>query len=611
MKKNPLYNIILIFAVYVFWITVCAVQKPVFLLCNHVDNIHPKDVTDVVLHGLKLDVCFAAYLTFIPILLLLIRTFVSYNLKKAFQIYTVITAVVITVIFSVDCVLYSYWGFRMDSTLIFYLKDFDESLNSVTAGDVIKFCLIALPYFAFIYFLNNFTVKKLLQTEVKPKLKADIPVLVLLIPLFIVFTRGGFSAATANIGMVYYSDNQKLNIAAINPAFSLVYSLTKQEDFANKYKFYDDQYCKNEFKKLLNHTDNETLQWLSTPRPNVLVIILESFSASVIKAFDGAYAYVDSMQVTPNLNRLASESVVFKNAFSNGMRTDRGIVSVLTGFPAQPDMSIIKYPEKTRSLPTMAKVLTSAGYHTSMLYGGDINFANMRSYFYSSMYKTVTDFKAFDIKYRMNKWGVNDAKTFEYLYSYLTSDTLKTPYFATFLTLSSHEPFDVPCNKFSDPYLNGVAYTDSCLGVFIDKLKTTPLWQNTLVVLVADHGYPYPQGMSDYDMRKYRIPVMFTGGVIKQPLVTDKFFNQTDIPKTVFTQMNLPCSEFIYSRDIFNHTYNNYAYYVFNNGFCFIDSTGYTMWDNNSMQVMSNPDSQRETKGKVLLQTIYKDIARR
>ena len=611
-----LRKILSLLIIYGFWIIVFIIQKPIFMLFNHIYGATFTDWLNVIFHGLKLDWCFAAYFCFLPLIMLAINIFVRYNIKKILYLYNMILLVAVSIIFAVDCILYSYWGFRTDATLIFYLKDFNESLNSVTFKDIIKFIVIIIPYICILFFLYKYTVNRFLNIQItkqtdnliKYKIFETI-FFVVAIPLLIIATRGGISTATANVGMVYYCDNQKLNQAAINPTFSLFSSWLKREDFSKKYIFMEEKVCKRTFDDLLQYDDTQKQIWLTNKRPNIIVVILESFSANAVLAVNGEEAVIGGEEITPNLNALAAESIVFDSCYCNAMRTDRGIVSVLTGFLAQPDMSIIKYPEKTRSLPTMAKSLSKEGYSTAMLYGGDIDFANMRSYFYGSMYSQVVDFKSFDYKYRLSKWGVRDEHTFSYLLNMLKRQ--KQPFFTTFLTLSSHEPFDVSINKFSDKYVNSVAYTDCCIGTFIKNIKQAGLWQNSLIVFVADHGYPYPHNLSNTEKRKYRIPLMFTGGVIKEPMHIKRLVNQTDIPKTILTQMNIDTKEFVYSRDIMNPTTKNYAYYVYTNGFCFMDSTGYTIWDNDAYKVMENPDNQREKKGKVLLQTLYRDISKR
>ena len=579
------------------------------MLSNPIEGVTFKDFTDVIWHGMKLDLCFAAYLLFIPVIIFVLDVFFRFNVRRFLYIYNTIVAVAVTVVFAFDCVLYSYWGFRTDATLFFYLMDWQESMNSITFKDVAEFLIIGAVYLLLYFFLYKITVTKVYKRfffsfsgeSVKRKVSV-IAMYIILIPVIYLFGRGGVSTASANTGMVYYCDNQKLNIAAINPSFNLVYSLLKNDDFAKL--LYDGNGKETQEEK-------QQRNFLTKDRPNILIIILESFMADVTEIFNGKYPQMQGKEITPCLNSAGDYSIVFKNAYSNGMRTDRGIVSVLSGFLAQPDMTVIKYPEKTRSLPSIAKTLAKNGYNTSMLYGGDVDFANMRSYFYSSMYKSITDYKSFGIKDRLSKWGVNDGITFSYLYDDLLKRDKSRPFFATFLTLSSHEPFDVDMHKFDNPYLNSVAYTDSCLGVFLDKLKASDLWNNTLVVLVADHGYPYPQGLAQENPDKYHIPLLFTGGVIKEPAVVERFVNQTDIAKTLFSAMGIECSDFVYSRDVFNPYTQNYAFFVYTDGFGFMDSTGVTVWDNTSGKTLLGEDKTREMKGKVLLQMLYKDIANR
>jgi len=620
-----LYNrtkdyIITLVSLYVFWIIAFIIQKPLFMLFNSTNNLVFIDWIEVIINGSKLDFCLSAYFLAIPILLLIVRLFVKYNIQKILFIYNLVLQIIVAIIFAVDCVLFSYWGFHLDSTLIFYLRDFSDSLNSVTIKDLLLFLLILILYFSILFFLYRYTINRLLHKKstftsysnpTKHKYLTLI-VLIVFIPIMVILSRGGFSTATANIGMVYYTDNQKLNLACVNPLFNLMYSLTKTEDFANKYQFYKEDFAKREFQTLYPQLENKAPKenYLNTQHPNVLIIILESFSARLIQSLNGHLSYYEDKEVTPTLNSLKDNSIVFTNAYSNGMRTDRGVVAILSGFPSQPDMSIIKYPEKTAKLPSIAKTLKKEGYSCEMIYGGDINFANMRSYFFGSGYSNIIDYKSFDVKDRLSKWGVNDAIMFSYLFDRINNYHTKKPFFTTFLTLSSHEPFDVDMHRFQDPYVNSISYTDSCLGVFLKRLENTNLWQNTLIVLVADHTSVLPQNISAQNIDYYHIPIIFTGGAIHSPLVIDKFINQTDIPATLLSMMNLNTDDFIYSKNILSPNSPSFAFFVYTNGFGFMDNSGVSFFDNDANKCILNYDKARLTKGKVILQTLYKNISK-
>ncbi|MDO5760308.1 MAG: sulfatase-like hydrolase/transferase [Bacteroidota bacterium] len=606
-KRALLQNLCLIIKVYFFWILIFIIQKPVFMLFNYEKGISLLDFFQVIWHGLKLDFCFAAYFCFIPILFCLINVFIRLDLQKIIRVYNIVFIVFISLVFAIDCVLFSYWGFRIDATLFFYLRDAKDSFSSVTLMDVVHFLIILIPYTLVLLYLNKLIFKSsnILTTSIASKV-ANSFMLLILLPLCVILTRGGVSTATANVGMVYYSQNQFLNLSAINPTFSLMYSLTKREDFSKEYIYMDEDKCQQIFDNLYYTEKDSTHFVLNTQRPNVLIILWESLSANAVG--NAEYAKVDNKEITPGLNKLKEEGLYFSNCYANAMRTDRGIVSVLTGFLAQPTTSIIKYPNKTRSLPTLAKVFSSLDYKTSMLYGGDINFANMRSYFVSSGYEKIISSEDFPIKQKLSKWGVNDENTFTYMLNEITKE--KEKYFKTFLTLSSHEPFDVSTKRFKEGYVNSLAYTDSCLFDFVEKLKQTPQWKDLLIIVVADHGYKYPYGISDSDTRKYHIPMLWLGGALKERGEIKRYVNQTDIPSTLLKQMDIESKNFVYSRNVLNPYTSDYAFFVYNNGFCFIDGTGYTTFDCNANKIISPQRQERQkTNGQALLQTLYRNIA--
>jgi phosphoglycerol transferase MdoB-like AlkP superfamily enzyme len=341
---------------------------------------------------------------------------------------------------------------------------------------------------------------------------------------------------------------------------------------------------------------------------------MESFSANAIEVLRRES---QGDTITPHFNRLSQEGILFTNMYANSFRTDRGIVATLNGYLAQPTTSIMKYPAKSQTLPSIAKSLTTHGYVADMLYGGDINFTNMQSYFFSSGYSRITADRNFPISSRLSKWGVNDDLTFQFLYEDIKKRDNQKPWFTTFLTLSSHEPFEVPYHRLDHLglYPNTVAFTDSCIGDFINKLKKLPVWENTLVILISDHGYPYPSDTKNEEPRRYQIPMLWLGGAIKQPVTINTLMNQTDLAATLLGQLGISHHEFTFSRDIFTLNYPEYAFYTYANGFGFIDSSGVTVYDNEGdMPLMESSKAGsllRIQKGKALLQTLYDDLGTR
>ena len=609
MKKRVLF----LFACFITFILVFALQKPVFMLYNHASGggLSISDYLQVMVHGLQLDATVAGYLTVIPLLLTLLSVwipgrYITFILKG----YFFIVACIISLIFVVDIALYPYWGFRLDATPLFYLQSPSDALASAPASTLILQTLVFVVYTYGIFWALKRFVLPLMPEQYVKKMFSNSVQLVLLGGILFIPIRGGVTTSTANVGMVYFSKNQFLNHSAINPCFSFLASLSKQQDFAAQYNYFSESQRSKIFKKLTNQPQGDSIpELLTTKNPNIILILMESFSANAIEVLGGEAG------VTPNINRLSKEGILFSNMYANSFRTDRGIVAVLNGYLAQPTTSIMKYPAKSQTLPSIAKSLQKKGYTSDMLYGGDINFTNMQSYFFSSGYSKVTADRDFPLKSRLSKWGANDDITFAHLYQSMTDNSRKEPFFSTFLTLSSHEPFEVPYNRLKDPYLNSVAFTDSCLGDFIDKLKKLPLWNNTLIVLVSDHGFKYPASIKEYDPKRYHIPMLWLGGAIKEPRVIANYGNQTDLAATLLYQLDLPHKEFTFSNNMVDSLQPAYAFYSYNNGFGFIDTTGVSVYDCESEKpLIIKPEAGNEIRlnnGKALLQTLYDDLGSR
>jgi phosphoglycerol transferase MdoB-like AlkP superfamily enzyme len=323
----------------------------------------------------------------------------------------------------------------------------------------------------------------------------------------------------------------------------------------------------------------------------------------------------------------AREGVLFDNFYANGFRTDRGIVSIMSGYPSHPTVAILKHPKKTESLPSISKSLKSAGYYNqSMYYGGDINFANMRSYFVGACGITgIVSDSDFPVKERLTKWGVPDRPLFDRVYRDVTggikaadtegtvSRVLPAPFLKVVLTLSSHEPFDVPVDTYEEPFLNAVNYTDKCIGDFVSGLRKTDLWDNTLIIFLADHAMQsYPPGTDNYKEVRYKIPMVWIGGAVRQPCVIPDYGSQNDLAATLLSQLNIDYSDFKFSKDMLNPLGRKFSFYSYVNGFCMRDSTNIFLYDNDRqtmLEQVGNPALEKEAKS--YFQMMYLDLGGR
>lgn len=608
MKKRIAYISLYFFTVLLIFI----LQKPLFMLYN--GSIEKgfgfADYMQVMIHGASLDAATAGYLTAFPFLLVLISIwFRRFPLKKILYGYYILAAALISIIFVIDMALYTFWGFKLDASVFLYIDSPKEALASVSVGFILLRVLAILLLIA----LNSWVLLKItpsVLTATRKRIAGTAGMLLLGGVLFIII-RGGVTESTSNIGQVYFSNEPFLNHSAVNPDFSLLSSMGKSQDFASEFNFFDEEKRAALFDGLYPTTDGDSIiQVLNTKRPNILIILMEGFGGAFVEPLGGL------PDVTPHFNRLSKEGVFFTNCYANSFRTDRGTVCTFSGYLGLPTASVMKIPAKSRTLPAIAEGLSKAGYKTDFLYGGDINFTNMKSYLLSTGYQRLTANTDFSLaEQTSNAWGVNDDITFEYLYNQLRNRKEEGPWHTAFLTLSSHEPFEVPYHRLEDKIPNAFAYTDECLGKFVDRLKQTPAWKDLLVICLPDHGFYYPREGSNAMPRFYHIPLLWLGGAVKQPMQVDKIMNQTDLAATLLGQLGLEHTAFTFSRNVLGSDYKYpFAFYSFNNGFSFRDSTGVTVFDNNSGSILFDEpeaDESRLDKGKAILQTVYDDLGNR
>ena len=342
---------------------------------------------------------------------------------------------------------------------------------------------------------------------------------------------------------------------------------------------------------------------------------MESFGGQFVEAVSGR------TEIAPNYNRLSREGIVFTHCYSNSFRTDRGTVSTLSGYPSFPTLSVMKIPAKSRTLPCLASTLNSHGYTSSFLYGGDINFTNMQSYLRTGGYQTIVsdvDFTAAEKK--DNPWGVNDDVTFNRLYDMIMKQKSQ-PWHICFLTLSSHEPWTVPYKRLKEEIPNAFAFTDHCLGEFVERIRKTPLWKDLLIVCIPDHGFQYPQGISHEE--HHRNSMLWIGGAVKEHKVINTLMNQSDMAATLLGALGIDHSAYQYSRDVLSADYTYpYAFFTFKEGIGFADSTGYSVydiisdrqWEDRSADNVKDKKAAAATrirKAKALLQTYYDDFGNR
>ncbi|MDH5381175.1 MAG: sulfatase-like hydrolase/transferase [Cyclobacteriaceae bacterium] len=602
---------------FVFWVILLVILKALFLLAfpERISEMEVSEIFMVFLKGSLLDFSMAAYLTEIAILFLIFQLLAGRLLEKPFQIFNIVLIHLVVILHIIDIRLFRYWDFRLDLTPFMYLKNPQVAAASVNSSDLVYFLVF---WIVLAYIFQKVFSKKVLFPNQIPTLKVvSLVILFFFASVLVIPIRGGLDVAPLNVGAVYFSNKPFSNQAALNVVWNIGYSFTMQGDLDNikinstkeemeaVYKSLHTVRANNYSPSIIDPTRTDT----DLP-PNVLIVIMESFTSKLLDY------KVGGVEVTPFFNRLRNESVYFENTFATGDRTDKGLVGILSGYPAQPNTSIINFPEKAASLPNLYRSFSEYGYNTSFIYGGDINFANLNAYITHAKVGEVITKTDFPTSTYGAKWGVHDHIALDTLVHLLNRQ--EQPFFTTALTLSLHEPFDIPVEPaFAEinpesGFLNAAHYVDQSVGKFMAEMKESELWKDLVVVFVADHGHPLPGSSDRTDVEKYKIPLFITGGALKTEYKKVKTVtSQVDLPAILLNQLGWDSSEYIFSKNALNRSEQGFALFSFNNGFGWVEKEGAYVFDKTGNREISNTFEKSMDYPKVYLDFLLQDFVSR
>ncbi|MBQ1408330.1 MAG: sulfatase-like hydrolase/transferase [Bacteroidales bacterium] len=585
-----------IFRLFVTLILIFVIQKIIFMLVNmgHADGAPFGSCLAVLWHGLRLDVTSACYIIIIPALVMLVSFFFRrFSMRKVLMPYYILASLLMAAVFIADTVLYYFWGAKLDAGELIYADKPKVALAGLEWWAVVTmFVILGLVTWCFTRCLRRVTPVRLKA----PRSRWSSLVFIPLAALIFLGMRGSVTQSTANPSFAYFSQYQFCNHSALNPFFNISRSLFKTVDFENEFKIYD----RDEVEALVapnyvfDPSITDTLLRHGSPlrpakgnvRPDILLIVWEG----------GNWDMVMNDSVGPNMMRFAAEGVNFTRCYANSFRTDRGIVSLLSGWMGMPTTSLMKMADVCRKLPGIAESLAGEGYATRLIFGGDIDYTNMRGYLLETGFVTVDGSAFFPDTKHASSWGAPDNFTLlptvlcyphhPFKQSNIVGRADGAPqafkHFDVLLTLSSHEPWIVPMQRLADERKNAFAYTDSCIGVLVDSLRAMPEWNNLLIIITPDHGVQMDASQSLADPKLAHIPMVWTGGAVRGHRNIDVIMNQSDMIATLLAQMGVDASDFIFSRNVLSESYASgyqYALHSFKNGCNLIDNAGVTRLD--------------------------------
>jgi len=502
--------------------------------------------------GLQMDVSIVGYFSIIPLLLLLINNWWPKTLSVITKVYWGVVWLFAILTVAVDPYFFKYWGQKTNLGFTQFLGKENAGLLSIewtTYAVALGFMIITTIWF-FRRGISHLSVPE----------KSNWLIAIVLIAISGLMLRGSVDKVPINVSSAYFSSNNLYNNTAVNSIWSFL-ATEFERGSQEALSFFE---TREEAEKILQENTVEASADFSklikdTKEKNVILIILESFSAKTVGFLSG-----EKYGSTPKLDNILENGIAYTNVYAASFRSDKGLLALTTGIPSSARQTLTNFPEKLAHKPNIFEVLAD-DYTTGFYYGGNMEFANIKVLFKDAdVRKGQDDFGST----KANAWGVHDEEVFDVF----TKDFLREskPQFKMLFSLSSHEPFDVPnFKKKNSPYLNSIAYTDSCLGVMMSALRASEKWKNTLVIITADHGSILPDKAPIFDTANFKIPLVLTGGVVQRDTVITDIVSQSDIAATI--------SQYAIGENVFPQktlfTPSNKAYYSYHNGLTYVSDT--------------------------------------
>ncbi len=592
-----------------FLLAAFAIERAAFLLA-HFSEAAQSPIFEVVgtfVHALHLDLSTACYFFAIPFVILTLQLVVPAKWPdRILSGYTLVVILIIVLSGVGNLILYPEWSTKLNYKIWAYLGNPAEVfrtaslLQSVGGGMVV--ILVSGGYF---YAYRRWSSKPIIQRI--SKLKWTMPI-ILVVGLFVTFigVRGKLTGIPISQSSAYFSKNQILNEAAVNTQWHLAKSTLRfaKSNRRNMFACMPEEEAEAIVNELFRIEKDTTLQVLKTERPNVVIILLESWSADLIESLGGR------ADITPNFHELEREGILFTQLYAAGRRSQEGNSSIISGFPPIPVNVVTDNFEKYPHLNSLANSFKKEHYATSYLFGGDLTYGNLKAYTMTLGFDRVLDETDFSGRTPRGRLSIFD----EYVYSRHLEELRKekSPFFAVMFTGSSHSPYDVPqtlepltWDVPELPYLNSARYADKALGDYIAKAKKEGWYDNTLFILVADHSHrTYKQW--DYHSAGYQhIPMLWLGGALKDEWKgekIDKLCSYLDLPLSLLKQLGFESSEYQWSNNIFNPYSPSFAPFQNNLGLGWITPEGSLSYDASANDVYQCTFPDEASKQRALRQ---------
>lgn len=595
------------------WLGFFTVHRLLFLLFGHAFSFQASagEWWQAFSNGFSMDLSAAGYMLALPALCWCIGMFVAgASLRKLAQWIQIVLLVLCSFVAVSDIGLFASWGTRINHKALSYLVYPDEAMAAAEGAPVLWPALaVLLVLGAALWVMGK---SRLSEPAERSPLIARLSVVVLLPGLVFLAIRGGWQDYPISRSWAYFSDKQVLNLAAINGTWNVLDVLFTPAEYAkNPYTYLTPEDAQATVAEAYPPPSAPLQRVLATARPNIVLILLESWSGDVTAPIGG------EPDVSPNFTRLCDDGLLFTNFYSTGFRTEQGLCAILSSFPSQPKTTIVRQFGKFDRLPSLVRALDSAGYNSRYTYSGDVQFANTRTYLQAMGFDVIHDETSIPGKQR-TRWGAYD----EDLFAFALEDmrNMQEPFVNVLMTATNHEPFvaDVksPFTGMREPerYRNTVHYTDQWMGWFLEKAKQEPWCRNTLFIIVPDHGHFLPLYRQPFEAGRHHIPLLLTGPALLPEMRGKRnttFGSHSDIATTVLNQLGLLQRPVPWGHDLLGPG-PHFAYWSFDDGFGIASEKRTLVWDNVAQRyleqlgdtLVSSDKSAQLARGQAITQVL-------
>ncbi len=511
-----------------------------------------QDIVQILMNGVRIDIVTAAYGVAIPTILAPFFEGYLYTKKIWKRFLSIWFCFLFSFLMLMETVTPTFiteYDVRPNRLFIEYLIYPKEILTMLWNGYLFQSLFVIVLTTVAGYSGFSF-VKKMTEQPFKWHPVKKFAALPLLLVLIFAGSRSSLGHRGINPSNVAFSTDALVNDLTLNSSYSLLYAVYRMKDEADASAMYGKMDPQKMIEIVRNTTgyknsafvckDIPSLRYLpatenSGKKYNLVIILEESLGSEFVESLGG-------LPLTPNLEKLSKEGMWFNRLYATGTRSVTGIEALITGFLPTPGRSVVKLGKSQNNFFTIASLLSSRGYHTQFIYGGESNFDNMKGFFLGNGFQQVIDQKDYDHPDFESTWGVSDGDLFNKAHN-LFSRQKDSPFFSLVFTSSNHAPFEFPDNAIElyetpkNTVHNAVKYADKALSDFFTKAKKSNYWDNTIFLVVADHNSRV-YGNKLVPVERFRIPGLIIGPGVK-PMVYDEIASQIDLPTTLLSLMGI------------------------------------------------------------------------